>query len=141
MATTDDATTTQRDDDSNSGEDNITELRQRFKTARMERSPPATPTGRNNSRKTESLRTDSSSFEARPFTLRHSTEDLLSPRAAHEHDDDRTETSLWYSIPLILAIVPAIGGLAFKGGSVLFTDFTLLGLASIYLNWFLVAPW
>ena len=150
--TTDDtAATTQRMDISENS-DNLTELRQRLSFARnhrkgspspaVDKSQPTSPTGRKSSMRTESLRSNSSSYNARPSNFRQSTEDLLSPRAIDEDDDDEhSGTSLWYSVPLILAIVPAVGGVAFKGGSVLFTDLTLLALSSIYLNWFLVAPW
>ena len=51
------------------------------------------------------------------------------------------EPSLWYSAPLLFAIVPAVGGVAFKKGSVLLTDVALLALAAVYLNWCLITPW
>jgi len=88
-----------------------------------------------------SYQTDSS-FEPRPFSLRSSTEDLFSPRAA----DDNTrqfdhETSAWQSLPILFAIFPAIGGLLFNKGSVIITDLALLVFSGIYLNWCLVTPW
>lgn len=70
-----------------------------------------------------------------------STDDLLSPKATGEEDEIHQEPSLWYSAPLLCAIVPAIGGIVFKKGSVLVTDLALLVLAAVYLNWCLVTPW
>lgn len=75
--------------------------------------------------------------------VRSSTDDLLSPRPATDGDDDEfhQEPSIWYSLPLLFAIVPAIGGVVFKSGSVFITDLALLTIAAIYLNWCLVTPW
>lgn len=88
-----------------------------------------------------SLRSNSTSIHDRANDLRSTTSDLLSPRATGGTVEEQVETSLWHSVPLLLALLPAIGGLAFKQGNVLFTDFTLLILAAIYLQWFLVTPW
>jgi hypothetical protein len=87
-----------------------------------------------------SYRTDSSS-SARPFSMRSSTEDLLSPRVTGEEEELHHETSLWHSLPILFAIVPAIGGLFSKNGSVFVTDLALLGLAGLYLQYTLVTPW
>jgi len=75
-------------------------------------------------------------------SLRSSTDDLLLPRyksgspLANQH-----EPSPWHSIPLGLALLPAVGGLLFKDGSAVITDFTLLALAAIFLNWSVRLPW
>ncbi|KAI1878303.1 uncharacterized protein JN550_000485 [Neoarthrinium moseri] len=45
------------------------------------------------------------------------------------------------SIPLVLALLPAVGGLFFEGGSAFFTDIILLGLAAIFLRWSVTQPW
>lgn len=88
----------------------------------------------------ESFRTDSSNGR-RPSTFRSSTEDLLSPRAIGEDVASQSEITAWHSLPILFAIVPALGGLFSKNGSIFVTDLTLLVLAGIYLNWCLVTPW
>lgn len=55
--------------------------------------------------------------------------------------ESEVEVSLWYSVPLLFAIVPAIAGLAFQGASVVITDLALLVLAAVYLHWCLLTPW
>ena len=75
-------------------------------------------------------------------SLRSSTDDLLLPRLTpSSRADDAMETSHWHSVPLGLALLPAVGGLFFKNGSAIITDITLLGLAAIFLNWALRLPW
>jgi hypothetical protein len=75
-------------------------------------------------------------------SLRSSTDDLLLPRyksgspLASQH-----EPSHWHSIPLGLALLPAVGGLIFQNGSAVITDITLLALAAIFLNWSVRLPW
>ncbi|KIX10036.1 uncharacterized protein Z518_01117 [Rhinocladiella mackenziei CBS 650.93] len=75
-------------------------------------------------------------------SLRSSTDDILLPRAK-EGDDLQVhdDTSHWQSLPLGLALLPAVGGLLFKNGSAVITDVTLLGLAAIFMNWALRSPW
>ena len=51
------------------------------------------------------------------------------------------EPSFWHSAPLAFAILPAVGGLLFQNGSSVVTDVLLLGLASMFLNWCVRAPW
>lgn len=121
---------------------NSTSLRNRhFPQAPDSPSPAPSGRQRDNDFKANSVRTDSSSAETRSFSFKSSTEDLLSPRASGDSVEQNVEASLWYSVPLLLAIVPAAGSLAFKGGSVFLTDLSLLVLTAIYLNWFLVTPW
>ena len=84
----------------------------------------------------------SGSLGERRTSFRSSTESLLLPPRATSHDDHlHEEPSLWHSAPLLFAIAPAVGGVAFKSGSVLLTDIALLALAAVYLNWCLVTPW
>ena len=90
-------------------------------------------------RRSSSFMTESSVDER--SSMRSSTDDLLLPRATGEEEEIHQEPSLWYSFPLLFAIVPAVGGVVFKKGSVLVTDLALLVLAAIYLNWCLVTPW
>ena len=88
-----------------------------------------------------SSRTDSTS-DRRPFSARSSTEDLFSPRATGEEEEQHHETTtFWHSLPILFAIVPALGGIYSKDGSVFVTDLALLLLAGLYLNWCLVTPW
>jgi hypothetical protein len=84
----------------------------------------------------------SETFSETRKSLRSSTDDILLPRAKdedglHDHDDG----SHWQSLPLGLALLPAVGGLFFKNGSAFITDVTLLGLAAIFMNWALRSPW
>lgn len=84
----------------------------------------------------------SETFSEARKSLRSSTDDLLLPRInpAQEHQD-ADESSPWHSLPLGLALLPALGGLFFKDGSALITDITLLALAAIFMNWALRTPW
>ena len=47
----------------------------------------------------------------------------------------------WSSLPLVFALLPAVGGVLFKNGSAFITDMTLLGLAAVFLNWSVTQPW
>lgn len=84
----------------------------------------------------------SETFSDARKSLRSSTDDLLLPRVSHpgsHHDVE--ESSHWHSLPLGLALLPAIGGMIFKEGSAFITDVTLLALAAIFMNWGLRMPW
>lgn len=75
-------------------------------------------------------------------SLRSSTDDLLLPRVnGGSQFDHVSEASHWHSIPLGLALLPAVGGLLFQDGSAVVTDITLLALAAIFLNWAVRLPW
>lgn len=122
--------------------------------------PGATQTGRATSPPVASLRQRplgraSTSAESAPrFTRRGSsavseslsetrrslTDDLLLPRASTDQDT-QLETSHWHSLPLGLALLPALGGLFFNNGSAFVTDISLLGLAALFLNWAVRLPW
>lgn len=73
-------------------------------------------------------------------SLRSSTDDLFLPRVKSEHQDN-LESSHWHSLPLGLALLPAVGGLFFQNGSAFITDISLLGLAALFLNWAVRLPW
>lgn len=91
-------------------------------------------------RRRSSLFSDNVS-EARK-SLRSSTDDLLLPRVnGGGHFDHLAEPSHWHSVPLGLALLPAVGGLLFQDGSAVVTDITLLALAAIFLNWSVRLPW
>jgi hypothetical protein len=89
-------------------------------------------------RRRPSLFSDSVS-EARN-SIRSSTDDILLPRANGSEDLDH-EPSPLHSAPLVLALLPAVGGLLFTNGSAHVTDVTLLFLAAIFLNWSVRLPW
>jgi hypothetical protein len=75
-------------------------------------------------------------------SLRSSTDDIFLPRPKGEDGvEDHDDSSHWQSLPLLLALLPAVGGLFFKDGSAVITDVTLLGLAAIFMNWALRSPW
>jgi hypothetical protein len=75
-------------------------------------------------------------------SLRSSTDDLLLPRVNGGGQPDQVnDHSHWHSIPLGLALLPAVGGLLFQDGSAVITDITLLALAAIFLNWAVRLPW
>lgn len=103
--------------------------------ARVTSSNEATPRF---SRRGSSFVSDSLSESRR--SLRESTDDLLLPRTRTD-TNDKLGTSHWHSVPLGLALLPAVGGLLFQGGSAFITDLTLLGIAAVFLNWALRLPW
>lgn len=75
-------------------------------------------------------------------SLRSSTEDLFLPRVnGASVFDSEQEPSHWHSIPLGLALLPAVVGVFIKNGSAVVTDITLLALAAIFLNWSVRLPW
>ncbi|KIX98197.1 uncharacterized protein Z520_06277 [Fonsecaea multimorphosa CBS 102226] len=84
----------------------------------------------------------SETFSETRKSLRSSTDDILLPRARNDDDlHDHDDNSHWQSLPLGLALLPAVGGMFFKNGSAVITDVTLLGLAAIFMNWALRSPW
>jgi hypothetical protein len=75
-------------------------------------------------------------------SLLSSTDDLLLPRYKSGSPlVTQHEPSHWHSVPLGLALLPAVGGLFFQNGSAVITDITLLALAAIFLNWTVRLPW
>lgn len=85
--------------------------------------------------------TFSDSIDDAKQSIKSSTDDLLLPRLRSEGLPSHLEPSHWHSTPLALALLPAIGGIFFQNGSAIVTDFTLLGLAAIFLNWSVRLPW
>ncbi|KAL8749584.1 MAG: hypothetical protein Q9199_007596 [Rusavskia elegans] len=74
-------------------------------------------------------------------SIKSSTDDLLLPRAKGTSLASQSEPSHWHSMPLALALLPAVGGVLFQNGSAIVTDITLLGLAVVFLNWAVRVPW
>jgi len=122
MATAEAATTGISFAKSHDGHSNTNATTQRRSTIEDSRGPK--------SRRSSSLVTDSSYNEGST----HGS-------AVGDTIENEVEVSLWYSVPLLLAIVPAIAGLAFQRGSIIITDLALLILAAIYLHWCLLTPW
>lgn len=73
-------------------------------------------------------------------SLKESTDDLLLPRVTNDLHTG-LESSNWHSLPLGLALLPAIGGLFFQNGSAFVSDISLLCLAALFLNWAVRLPW
>lgn len=75
-------------------------------------------------------------------SVRSAADDILVPKVhAEGFESHEEEPSHWHSLPLLLALLPAVGGLLFEGGGVLLTDVTLLALAAVFLNWSVRVPW
>ena len=72
-------------------------------------------------------------------SIKSSTDDLLLPKV--RNDGLSHEPSHWHSLPLVLALLPAIAGLLFPNGGAVVTDVTLLAVAAIFLNWSVRLPW
>jgi len=68
-------------------------------------------------------------------------DDLLNPRPKDDGDLGVHEASSLSTLPLAFALLPALGGIFFQGGSAIITDMMLLGLASIFLHWSVTQPW
>lgn len=83
----------------------------------------------------------SDSIDSTRQSIKSSTDDLLLPRAKGVDIISSHEPSNWHSIPLALALLPALGGLCFQNGGAIVTDMTLLILAAIFLNWAVRLPW
>ncbi|KAH6654257.1 hypothetical protein BKA67DRAFT_273432 [Truncatella angustata] len=54
---------------------------------------------------------------------------------------DPPEQTMAATLPLVLALLPALGGLFFEGGNAFATDIILLGLAAVFLRWSVTQPW
>ncbi|RKF80288.1 hypothetical protein GcM1_194002 [Golovinomyces cichoracearum] len=104
---------------------------------------PRFPGGTNQSILRPEIRPRSSTFSEYSLkdarnTFQSSTEELLLPRLIAMRDHD---SSPWHSAPLVFALLPALAGILFTNGSGIVTDFMLLGLAAIFLNWTVRLPW
>ncbi|EFR04340.1 hypothetical protein MGYG_07349 [Nannizzia gypsea CBS 118893] len=76
-------------------------------------------------------------------SIKSSTDDLFFPRANISTGSTRPDNtdSPWHSSPLLLALLPGLGGLLFHNGAAVFTDVALLSLAAVFLNWSVRLPW
>ena len=71
---------------------------------------------------------------------------LLLPRGSPLRNDDNVADSAnceshWHSVPLVLALLPAVAEFFFRDGAAFITDVTLLILAATFLNWSVSLPW
>ena len=88
-------------------------------------------------RRSSFMTTDSVDRES----IKSSMSELLLPRAIAPGQKTQDEPSHLHSAPLVLALLPALGGLVFKNAGHVLTDLTLLILAGIFLNWSVRLPW
>ncbi|PGH18280.1 hypothetical protein AJ79_00619 [Helicocarpus griseus UAMH5409] len=101
--------------------------------------PPPTPPGPGRLRRSSTF-SDTVS-EARQ-SIKSSTDDLFLPRVhSRITAPDNENESHWQSVPLVLALLPAVGGLLFKNGTAVATDITLLIVTAVFLNWSIRLPW
>lgn len=72
------------------------------------------------------------------------------PDAGQRLDDDvlnsagiaaKAEKSPYVYVPLVVALMPAVGGVLFENGSAFFTDLILLGVSAVFLHWSVTQPW
>lgn len=95
---------------------------------------PSTPIMKH--RRGSQITTDS---QGERTSIRSSVDDLLLPKSTT--NDYELGSSHFHSTPLLFAVLPALGGILFEGGSVILTDFSIIALACIFLNWSLRLPW
>ena len=93
----------------------------------------SSPTSR---RRGSQITTDS---QGEMTSMRSSVDDLLLPKSTSI--DHEVGSSHFHSTPLLFAILPALGGILFEGGSIILTDFSIIALSCIFLNWSLRLPW
>lgn len=96
-------------------------------------SPPAGP------RRRGSTFSDFSISEARR-SVQHGTQDILNPSGA-KHDMGQDSSGALANLPMAFALLPALVGVLFEGGSQLITDIMLLGLVFIFLRYTVTQPW
>lgn len=72
--------------------------------------------------------------------FRDGTKHILNPSAERSEQSNDT-SSMLSSLPLAFALLPAIFGVFFEGGSALITDVMLLGLVFILLRYTITQPW
>lgn len=74
-------------------------------------------------------------------SMRSSMNDILLPRPLAPGQNTQHEPSHLHSAPLLLALLPALGGVLFNNGGHILTDLTLLILGAVFLNWSIRLPW
>lgn len=104
---------------------------------------PSSDAGGADSPSTSRLRRRSATLSEFSFTdahrsFRDGTDNILNPRVAEQQDEG---SSILSSLPLAFALLPALFGIFFEGGSAIITDVMLLGLVFIFLRYTVVQPW
>ncbi|KAA8901727.1 hypothetical protein FN846DRAFT_754103, partial [Sphaerosporella brunnea] len=51
------------------------------------------------------------------------------------------DSNTWHSVPLAFAVLPAVGGVLWDGGSAFVADVMLLLLLAVFLHWLVKFPW
>ncbi|KPI37011.1 uncharacterized protein AB675_6029 [Cyphellophora attinorum] len=74
-------------------------------------------------------------------SLKTSADELLMPGPTHPTNHDNDDDSHWQSSAIALALLPALGGMFFKGGDAVLGDISLIILAAVFLNWSVRIPW
>lgn len=82
---------------------------------------------------------DFSISEARR-SMRDGTQDILNPSGA-KHDMSQDNSGALANLPIAFALLPALVGVLFEGGSQLITDIMLLGLVFVFLRYTVTQPW
>lgn len=91
-------------------------------------------------RRRSSTLSDFSLFETRR-SIRDGTREILDPSAAKTAYAVQDSSSLMSTLPLAFALLPALVGVFFEGGSSFITDVMLLGLVFIFLRYTITQPW
>ncbi|KAK7737733.1 hypothetical protein SLS53_006352 [Cytospora paraplurivora] len=97
------------------------------------------PTTQRLQRRSSTL-SDFSMSEARR-SLRDSTDDILNPSGAKDGVAAHDSPGALAALPVAFALLPALFGVMFEGGSALATDVMLLGLVFIFLRYTITQPW
>ncbi|KAI7783926.1 hypothetical protein LA080_011189 [Diaporthe eres] len=90
-------------------------------------------------RRRSSTFSDFSISEARR-SMRDGTQDILNPSGA-KHDMGQDSSGALANLPIAFALLPALVGVLFEGGSQLITDIMLLGLVFVFLRYTVTQPW
>lgn len=90
-------------------------------------------------RRRSSTFSDFSISEARR-SMRDGTQDILNPSGA-KHDMGQDNSGALANLPIAFALLPALVGVLFEGGSQLITDIMLLGLVFVFLRYTVTQPW
>lgn len=72
--------------------------------------------------------------------MRDGTHDILNPSGAKQ-DMGHDSSSALANLPIAFALLPALVGVLFEGGSQLITDIMLLGLVFVFLRYTVTQPW
>lgn len=91
-------------------------------------------------RRRSSTLSDFSLVEARK-TFRHGTQDILNPSPTTHVKPTQEPSSYLSSLPLAFALLPALFGILFEGGTAFITDVMLLALVFIFLRYTITQPW